>query len=379
MRIVISTDIPSPYQVELFDALSQLDGWKVSIIYTRRSAKERAWQSISISHEHCFLDGTRGSRIAHEILGCDLAVFCGYRPAKVAELIKQRNRAGKPWVFWGERPGFHFPGWLGRRYRCWALREVRSSGVPVWAIGEWAIDRYRGELGGEHCFFNVPYFSDLAPFLAIERQFEPKARCSFLFCGSFIRRKGVDLLIAAFNRLIANGIDAELHLLGAGPLERVFKGKYRLLRNNIRVHGFKQRAELASVYAHADVLCAPSRYDGWGLAVVEGLAAGMPVISTDRTGAARELIDQGNGWVVPAGDQEALYLAMRSAANLGANRRSSMSEHARKTGKSQDIKIGVRLFARAAEMAVDRWRSKNSVAESPSQSAEASLSRISSM
>ena len=147
-----------------------------------------------------------------------------------------------------------------------------------------------------------------------------------------------------------------INLLGAGPLERAIKAQYWPLNSKVRLHGFKQWSELASVYAQADVLCAPSRYDGWGLVVVEGLAAGMPVISTDRTGAARELIDPGNGWVVPAGDDEALYLAMRSAATLGINRRKAMSDHARQTGRSQDIEIGVQLFARAAKMAVDYWR-----------------------
>jgi glycosyltransferase involved in cell wall biosynthesis len=355
MRIAIATDIPSPYQVEFFNALAQLDGSKVSIIYSRKSAKERDWQIVSIRHEHFFLDGTRESEIVEEIIGCDLVVFGGYRPPKVAALMKLRNRSGKAWVFWGERPGFHFPGWLGRMYRSWALREVRSAGVPVWGIGEWAVDGYRSELGTGHYFLNVPYFSDLKPFLAIERQFAPGQRCRFLFSGSFIRRKGIDLVISAFARLIADGIDAELHLLGAGPLERLVTAQSN---GEVRLHGFKQRSELASVYAQADVLCVPSRYDGWGLVVVEGLAAGMPVISTDRTGAARELIQRGSGWVVPAGDGGALYLAMRSAATLGVESRMAMSDHARRTGKSQDIEIGVPLFSRAARMAVDCWRSE---------------------
>ena len=353
MKVVISTDIPSPYQVEFFNAIAQLDGWTVLTVYSRQSSNERAWHMNSIQHQHCFLDGARYSEIKRQIISCDLVVFGGYRPAKVASLIKLRNRTGKAWVFWGERPGFHFPGWLGRKYRSWALREVRWASVPIWGIGKWAVEGYRFELGGEHCFSNIPYFSDLTPFFGIERQFEPGQRCRFLFSGSFIRRKGIDLLISAFARLIADGIDAELHLLGAGPLERAIKAQ---LNSKVFLHGFKQWGELASVYTQANILCAPSRYDGWGLVVVEGLASGMPVISTDRTGAARELIDPGNGWLVPAGDEKALYLAMRSAATLGINHRKAMSVHARQTARSQDIAIGVPLFTEAAKMAVDCWR-----------------------
>jgi glycosyltransferase involved in cell wall biosynthesis len=356
MRIVILTDIPSPYQVELFNALARLDRWNVSIVYTRGSAKERAWQAIPTLHKHWFLDGPCWSEIVHEVIDCDLVIFGSYRPSKVARLIKTRNRTGNAWVFWGERPGFHFPGWFGRKYRSWAFREVRSAGVPIWGIGKWAVDGYRSELGREHCFLNVPYFSDLTPFFAIERQFDRERRCKFLFSGSFIRRKGIDLLISAFVRLIAEGIDAELHLLGAGPLERAIRTQCGPFKSKLYLHGFKQWGELASVYGQADVLCAPSRYDGWGLVVVEGLAAGMPVISTDKTGAARELIDPGNGWMVPAEDAEALYSAMKSAATLGINRRKVMSDHARQTARSQDIASGVPIFAGAAKVAVDCWR-----------------------
>ena len=158
----------------------------------------------------------------------------------------------------GGTTGFRFPGWIGRQYRAWALREVRSSGVPVWGIGEWAIDGYRSELGKGHCFYNVPYFSKLTHSLKLRGSLSREQRCRFLFSGSFIRRKGIDLLFSAFGRLIADGIDAELHLLGFGPLESTLKARYSHFLDRIRLHGFKQWNELASVYAQADVLCAPS-------------------------------------------------------------------------------------------------------------------------
>jgi len=362
VKIVVLTDIPSPYQVELFNGLARLDGWSVSIIYSRRSDRGRVWQAAPILHESCFLHETSGSKLAEKVTDCDLAVFGGYRPARIAELMKLRNRTRKAWAFWGERPGFRFPGWFGRHYRAWALREVRSSRVPVWGIGEWGVDGYRSELGDDHSFYNVPYCSNLAPFFAIKRRFSSGQRCRFLFSGSFIRRKGVDLLASAFARLIEKGVDAELHVLGSGPLGKALEVEWSRVPGKVRVHGFKQWGELASVYAQADVLCAPSRHDGWGLVVVEGLAAGMPVIATDRTGAARELIAPENGWLVPAGDENALHSAIWSAATLGIDRRESMSDCARRSARRQDLDSGVRRFAQAAEMTVLRWMSTTSLA-----------------
>jgi glycosyltransferase involved in cell wall biosynthesis len=357
LRIAVVTDIPSPYQIELFNAIARLDGFKLFVIYIRRSDKERAWERIPMSHEHCLLYETALTELSLRISSCDLAVFSGYRPRRVARLIKLRDRAAKAWAFWGERPGFRFPGWFGRQYRAWALRKVRSSGAPVWGIGEWAVQGYRSELGGGRPFFNVPYFSNLAPFFAIERKFEPGEGCRFLFSGSFTRRKGIDLLVSAFERLIADGVNAELSLLGAGPLENLLKSKCQSCPGKVRLHGFRQWWDLASAYAEADVLCAPSRYDGWGLVVVEGLAAGMPVISTDRTGAARELLEPSNGWLLPADNEKALYQAMRSAAALGTNHRRMMAQNARKNARGQDVEVGAQCFVRAAEATIGYWQS----------------------
>lgn len=358
MKIVILTDIPSPYQVELFNALATNAKWSTTAIYARRSASERSWETPQLLHEHFFLEETTLSELVEIVTLCDLAVFGGYRPSKVAHLMHARNRTGNPWAFWGERPGFRFPGWFGRQYRAWALREVHSSEAAIWGIGEWAVDGYRSEIRGERRFFNVPYFSNLASFLAIPRAIEINRPCRFLFSGSFIHRKGIDVLTEAFGRLSAEGIDARLHLLGNGPLKADIEKKCSSFSDKVVMHGFVRWDQLASVYAQADVLCAPSRHDGWGLVVVEGLAAGMPVISTSRTGAARELIDTDTGWLVPTDDVDALFSAMKSAATLDNHRFAVMSQRARQASRQQNIEAGATRFFVAAEKTLRSWRNK---------------------
>jgi glycosyltransferase involved in cell wall biosynthesis len=98
---------------------------------------------------------------------------------------------------------------------------------------------------------------------------------------------------------------------------------------------------LPGEYEAADVLCVPSRYDGWGLVVPEGLAAGLPVIATDRMGAALEFVRTGrNGWLIPAGDEEALLNAMREAAvgELPNGARESVSEHTLENGAERFVR-----------------------------------------
>src|SRR5690606_13612865 len=108
--------------------------------------------------------------------------------------------------------------------------------------------------------------------------------------------------------------------------------------------------ELPAIYARADVLCAPSRHDGWGLVVPEGLAAGLPVIATDRTGAAIDLVDEGrNGWLVRAGSESALVNAVRRVAKLDENELLRMSAAATLRARAHTLEEGARRFLAACE------------------------------
>ena len=179
----------------------------------------------------------------------------------------------------------------------------------------------------------------------------------FLFSGSLIHRKGVDLLGRAFLRLARQLSNVRLRVLGegelCGPLERMLQP----VRDRVNFLGFKDWLELPNCYAAADVLCVPSRYDGWGLVVPEGLASGLPVIGTDHMGAAIEFIETGrNGWLVPAGDEDALYPALLEAASLPAEKLAALSRHARESVSGHSLQHGAERFIRAARDAIANWQ-----------------------
>ena len=107
-------------------------------------------------------------------------------------------------------------------------------------------------------------------------------------------------------------------------------------------------------YARADVLCVPSRYDGWGLVVPEGLASGLPVIATDRMGAALEFVETGrNGWLVEAGNEEALFCAMREAAF--STELTELGRHAQESVSTHTLQNGAARFVHCAHEAVAGW------------------------
>jgi glycosyltransferase involved in cell wall biosynthesis len=346
VKVLVLTDCPSPYQVELFNEIAEQGKCELEVAYLRGHDPQRQWTAAEIRHESMELSNGGMVRARESTRRADLVVFNYYRHANAERLIDERARHGGPWCFWGERPGFHQPVWIGRLMRKWKLAKLHASPAPIWGIGEFAIDGYKQEFGTRRDYFNLPYFSDLKRFETRGR--EAKRERVFLFSGSLIARKGVDLVASAFARLDVPNV--RLRIVGDGPLRESLRQQLTALSERVEFVGFRDWHELPREYAAADVLCVPSRYDGWGLVVPEGLAAGLPVIATDRMGAALEFVRTGkNGWLIPAGDESALLGAMREAAvgQLPAGARESVSEHT--------LENGAERFTRYARGAISRW------------------------
>jgi glycosyltransferase involved in cell wall biosynthesis len=223
----------------------------------------------------------------------------------------------------------------------------------MWGIGSLAVKQFAAEFGENRTYTVLPYSSNLSGFLALRRRKTNRKSLRFLFSGSLIYRKGFDLLLNAFEKLIEDGVDAELFIVGNGPLESAASRLINSCRNRIKVFGFIQPASLPEIYGECDVLCAPSRHDGWGLIVVEGMAAGMPVISTSATGAAVDLIDKTCGWLIPPGDQTALYTALRAAEGVGVDERLTMGFRGRERTHEFDRNSGATRFIAAAMGALE--------------------------
>jgi glycosyltransferase involved in cell wall biosynthesis len=357
VAVTVMTDIPSPYQVELFDAIESERPGALNVIYNRAGMGGRQWRVPNLRHRHVFPTAD-GPRKARDLVGAsDFVVFGGYRGEFFARLIELRDRAGLPWAFWGERPGFRHPGLAGRLARALSQRRVRRRPIPIWGIGAWAVDGYRREIGGDaRLYVNVPYCSNLKPFFAIDRSGACDAGAvKILFSGEISQRKGVDLLAWAFRDLARRDLPARLTILGAGTLERQVRRVLAPVAERVAFLGFRQWSELPAIYAEHDILCAPSRYDGWGLIVAEGLAAEMPVIATSAMGAAHELVKTANGWKIHANDPDALRDALAQAVELPVARRRDMGAEGRRVARDVDCSVGARRFWDAVSRSLEAW------------------------
>ncbi|HSF39041.1 MAG TPA: glycosyltransferase family 4 protein [Thermoanaerobaculia bacterium] len=127
---------------------------------------------------------------------------------------------------------------------------------------------------------------------------------TFLFSGATIRRKGFDLLLAAFDRVP----EGRLRLVGPkGDLGHLLDGRSP---DRVTFVGPVPQRELAEELRRADCLVLPSRNDSYGMVVAEALASGTPVLVSEMVGA-KDLVSEGRtGWIVPVEDVEALTRRM---------------------------------------------------------------------
>ncbi|MEJ0039305.1 MAG: glycosyltransferase [Gammaproteobacteria bacterium] len=148
----------------------------------------------------------------------------------------------------------------------------------------------------------------------------PDDKRRLLFVGRFDRQKGVDILVEALREL---GDSAFAYLVGGAVLG---DGVPLDLPDNVRTTGWLSGPDLAAYYRSADVLVAPSRWEGFGLTAVEAMRAGLPVIAA-RVGGLAEVVEHGvTGLLVEPNSSAALVGAIR---RVGAESLQSMGEAGR--------------------------------------------------
>ena len=339
-RVVILTEIISPYRIPVFNALAQRAGIDLHVIFLAET-DATLWQwkvykeDIRFSYEvlahwrrrirgyNVLLN--RGVAAALAKAQPEVVVCGGYSYIAMWQAQRWARRRGIPVLLWSEsntgdrRRGLRPVEWLKKSY----LRSCGGFIVPGKSAAQ-----YLCSFGiPDRVIFTAPNAVDNDFFAAAAEAAQAQAaglraklglpKNYFLFVGRMIPEKGISVLLQAYERL-----DAPLReriglvLAGDGPARaqsieeaaRIWPGKFVF-------PGFLQREELAVLYALADALVFPTFSDPWGLVVNEAMACGLPVIATDVAGATTELVRDGwNGRTVSAGDIDGLVSAMRQLA-----------------------------------------------------------------
>ena len=169
-------------------------------------------------------------------------------------------------------------------------------------------------------FWHVPNGVEDRFFLC--REYPAAIPPRILFVGTWLEQRGTYYLAEALERLAEKLVDLQMTLAGTSvPFENVASAFHPSLHRRLRVLPFVPGAEMTRIYLAHDIFVFPSLMEGTPLTLLEAMASGMPVVTTETCGMTDVVRDRVNGLLVPPANSSALASAIYELSTCGDMRR----------------------------------------------------------
>ena len=331
IRVAFVSPEPTPYRSPLLDRVAADDEIDLTVVYAARTVAGRTW-TVDPRHRAVFLDGVTvpGLRdvFRHEYpvtpgifralgrIAPDCVVVSGWSTFASQAAVAWCRVRNVPYVLLVEsHDAGPKPGWR-RRIKQTVVPPVVVGASSVLVTGSLARDSVVA-LGATpervRVFANtvdVERFGDTADRLSARRG---KLRASLglapedvavVTVARLAPEKGIDVVLRA-----ADGFPVVV--VGDGPERETLESLARNRGVRATFTGGLPLESVVEAYVAADVFALLSTHEPWGVVVNEAAACGLPLVLSDRVGAAPDLLRDGeNGFLVPAGDVDATAAAL---------------------------------------------------------------------
>jgi glycosyltransferase involved in cell wall biosynthesis len=347
VRVTIVSPEPTPFRSLLFDRLALQPELQLQVLYSRRTIFSRTW-TIVHRHPHRFLGGVAipgVRRLLRHDYPLTLGVFRSLSETRPQVVVVSgwstfASQAAVVWCRLRKVPYVLLvesndrdprPGWR-RIVKRLVVPPIIRRAARILAIGTLARESVlaRGADPREVRWFantvDVPAFFEHAEQLVPRR---PELRAALgagdddvivLSVARLAPEKGLDTLV----RGVAAAGDPRLYVVvaGEGPERDELTALAADLGVRLSLLGDLQPWErVFDLYAAADVFALLSTHEPWGVVVNEAAAFGLPLVLSDRVGAAYDLLVDGeNGALVAAGDARATGAALGRLADDAGHR-----------------------------------------------------------
>jgi glycosyltransferase involved in cell wall biosynthesis len=345
---LIVSDIPTPWREPVFERVYQKLAGAVQVVYFKNNERRRLWSFKMGSHPKAILK-------AITLKVGETERF--FNPGLVPLLLRLRPRVAlvfasikdpSAWLavtlcrLLGTKIALLDDSWLGRdrdvgRPRRWARRVVYNQfGDAFVGASRQTLQmfrQYNNRILKEQCFLSHlvadnDYLEESLAGRRFERSYD------VMFSGRLVEVKN-----PVFFAKVCAGIKARLgecRVLVIGEGEETLKAQMRQIFEqhglSFEFAGFIPHSALPDYYAQSRLLLLPTSGDCWGVVINEAMAAGTPVITTEWTAAAGELVlDEHNGHVLPLDVQA--WVSAASELLSSHSKWQSFSQSARQTVK----------------------------------------------
>jgi glycosyltransferase involved in cell wall biosynthesis len=331
---------PTPYRNPMLDVLADRDEVDLTAVYAAGSVQQREWELETV-HRSVVPQGRRlpGARriLRHDypvtpgVLGAlraaqpGVVVVSGWSTFASQAAIAWCRVRRVPYVLLVEsNDRDQRPGWR-RAVKGAIVPSVVRGAAHVLVVGTLARESML-ERGADPARLDV--FADTIDVAAFAARADALARrretlrreagigaddVAVLSVARLSPEKGLDTLVRAV--AAAGDPRVVLVLAGSGPERKRLEALAREVGVRLVLLPYTPWGRIPEVYAVADVFALLSTHEPWGVVVNEAAASGLPLVLSDRVGAAHDLLDDGrNGMLVPAADPEAAGDAIRVLA-----------------------------------------------------------------
>lgn len=340
LRVLISTNLPAPYSVDFFNLLGEKCDLTVVFFHRTDAGRDPSWFSRSDLHYKAVYLPEKDAKnpplsLLPHVLSRKYDVYVMYGYASAPEIVSNLalRLCGRHFLISADGAILHAESEGKRR-----VKSAVIAGADCYLSPGEETDRYFIHYGVEkeklrRYHFTSLFERDILPEpvaaeekAALREKLAIEEKTVIVSVGSFIRRKGFDVLLNAWE---GADDDAGLYIIGGRPTEEYEAIVRDKSLRHVHFVGHLSKEALSEYYRAADLSVFPTRYDIWGLVVNEALANGLPVISTDRCGAALELIRNGfNGWIVPTDSADGLREGIKEYLALSDAEKKTMAENA---------------------------------------------------
>lgn len=374
LRCAIVPPVPVPYREALFQRLAERDELTVQIVY--QASSQASWDQsenwFPAAHRYAAvhlrprqiarpgrspITWPRGLEATLSAFAPDVVVVSEFGPATLRALAWCRARR-RALVVLTEvttavqltlaRPQRLVHRWLARRADGF-IAVSAAARERLLAIGA-APEAVTVSL--------QPIDEDaLTRALATRRPVE-LAPVEVLAVARLVADKELGALLDAFAAAALKEDEATLRIVGGGPLERELRERAAALGVPARFSGAIGAGELPARYASAGLFVLPSRFEPFGVALREAVAAGLPVVCSTAVGAAADLARDGlNAILVAPGDVAALAAALdRVCRDAGLRREMGAASSA--VAAQHPLDADVQAFAAAIKAAARAARAR---------------------
>ena len=328
VRLTIVLPEPTPYRTGMLDRLAERPDLDLTVVYAAAAVQQRMW-GIDVRHRGVLLDGKRvpgAARVLRHDYPLSVGIFGALRDADpdVVVVSGWSTFASQATVGWCRRHGVPYvllvesnerdarPGWR-RTVKNAVVPTVVGGAAEVLVVGSLARESMRARGVPDDRISVVANTVDVARLAEAADALAPRrdtlrAEAGIdaddvvvLSVARLAPEKGLDTLVRA--AAAAGEPRLVVALAGSGPERERLASLAAELGVRLALLPDIPWERIVERYAVADVFALLSRHEPWGVVVNEAAACGLPLVLSDRVGAAFDLLEDGrNGRLVPVDD-----------------------------------------------------------------------------